>query len=399
MKLLIDYSVIMHLSWNQMFSDNYEATEVTELDEYTLNLSRNLFYLKNLFKADHTILCLDAPSNWRSFYVRDYYDSRLNLWREVEPEDKNLTYYYFVDDLIWRFRYISSINQWQRAKVSTKKDRDAVMFMELEEISGDVIKTLDVWESAMQYVVPYYKGQRKLSSFKGNTSKEDWKRMSWDHASKIASVVGMDCIVIDYCEGDDIIAGAVMEYNKIDPNEEIVVVSVDQDLYHLKLLHNNVTYYNPRNHEIISISPDEVRYKLLAKIAGGDGSDNISGVMIDGKVLKEVSWTKEGSIRNGKTTVNLIDRFIDSNATGTDITSPAYSYLSSNSQDNTYEKNITLVYLKNIPEELQEQISDRVKVSEVVQDLGYTYDDLFFDKKKRIETINRANEEREELGL
>jgi hypothetical protein len=394
MVVLVDYSVLMHQSWNQIFTDSYEPKCKTEVEEYTRNLSSNLFYLKKLFGDSEMIICMDADFNWRASFVADYYESRLVIYEDTDCDKP--TYYYPVDDDIWKVEYQVSMDSWMRGKLRKKAERDDVLsriyggdesVSKIENLS--IIKSMDLWNKALKHCVPYYKGQRTLSSFKGTIGKSQWKRLSHDLAPKIASMLDSSVIRVDFAEGDDCIAVATEYFVTRDPNEEVVVVSVDQDLYQLKLIHPNLSYYNPTKHEMIAISNELVRFKLFCKMIGGDGSDNIRGVMIDGKNMKEVTWTQDGAIKNGITTVKFIDKLRIEDEDVVLSYSEINNHLDSVCEDDTFYKNLILVYLRNIPDELRAMIKTKI-ANRDCKKIDLKWKDLYLDTEDRIAITNRA---------
>jgi len=401
MVVLVDYSVIMHQSWNQIFSDSYDPKCKSEIEEYTRNLTYNIFYISKLFKDSELVLCLDANTNWRHYLVKDYYESRIVLYEDNDPELNRRTFYYPVDDIVYKIEYSEATASWNRGKLRRKVERedfnirsqDMIQYKDLE-----VIQSMDLWSKALEHCVPYYKGQRKLSSFRGNTPKSTWKRLSRELAPKIASALSIPCITEEYAEGDDIIAIAVEHFMKRDAQEEVVVVSVDQDLYQLKLVHPNLSYYNPRNHEIVSISNESVRYKLWCKILGGDKSDNITGVMLDGSNIKEVSWTADGAIKNGISTVNMMEKHINHGDDPVIMYRGLDTFIESNNEDSTYWKNMMLVYLQNIPDSIKDSVNDKLmNRDKFVPKDTISLKDLNMDMEDKVSVINQANRDREEM--
>lgn len=378
-KLIIDFSVMMHQSWHQMFSPNYEPSFSltrkdsngmpdlnTELEEYLLNLSRNIFYIKCRFMPDEIIFALDAKTNWRKYFIADYYDARLLLWEDLTEGLKHKTYYTVVDGVTWRFEQFYQTMQWSKKRLTNVELKsvnldDESRFNRIH--NSNIIKSLELWEAVMRHTIPYYKDHRSLSNWKGVTDKTEWKKASIKYAYQIAGIMGASVITVPYAEGDDIIASLVMDCSTT-PNDPVIVVSVDQDLYQLGTLHPNFYYYNPLHHKLIDINPDQARFKLLCKISGGDGSDNINGIMINGNTLKEVSFSQGGDVKNGKTTISLINGLIRANADkgviGSKLYEPAYKYLEKMAENDSFYKNMVCIYLKNIPDLLQERISEAV---------------------------------------
>jgi len=414
--VIVDYSVMMHQSWHQMFSPNYVASHSltrkdelgrpeinTELEEFLLNLSRNLFYIKCRFQPDEFIFALDADVNWRKYYIESYYDSRLVLYKDKSEDLKHLTYYSVIDDVIWKFERFFQTMQWAKYKVNTKDSKelnftDESRFDKIDDM--ETIKSMELWEACMRFTIPYYKDHRALGVWKAVTPKSEWKKACVEYAPSIASILGASMVRVPYAEGDDIVATAVFEASS-SPEDEVIVVSIDQDLYQLSTLHPNFAYYNPVTHKIVDLNPDEARFKLLCKIAGGDGSDNITGIKIAGNCLKEVAWTTGGDIRTGKTTVSMINGLIrsgiDKGLTGSKLYQPAYDYLEKMAEDDTFYKNLVCVYLKNIPDDLQYQIAEALAMRKIPKS-NFKFIDLGIDQKTKISIMNKATNDAKEDG-
>lgn len=393
MKLIVDYSVMMHQSWHQMFSPDYQPTFRTEQEEFTFNLARNLFYLKCRFKPDQMILAMDDKTNWRKFWVKNYYETIIKIYRE-NTADNRPTFYYEFDGTYMKFEKFLSTGHWKATKLKLAEVKALNNFSDFERFESiddiNVIRSMEVYTAVLNSYIPYYKGKRSLSDWKGKMDRNEFKKLSANIAPKIASVIEAHLIRVDYAEGDDIIAKLVMFSAIENPDEAVVVCSVDQDLYQLQLQNPNMQYYNPIKRKIISLPNDEVRWKLLCKIAGGDGGDNISGMMIEGKSLSEVKTRADGQVVSGKSTVGRLHNLCNHGATGTDMTNPAYEWLRKNAERDTFYKNMILIYLKNMPESLQQEIASAYMRSEIATS-EHTYASLGFGAKTKIEIMNAAN--------
>lgn len=397
--LLIDYSVMMHQSWHQMFGDNYVRKFDTEMEEYFYNLARNLLYLKFRIKADKIMIALDAPVNWRKGYIEKYYDSGLVLWRCKSEGLKHDTYYTEIDRTVIKFEKFHATGQWS-VTTPVKAEVAKLDFTNSEDydsIPRDMIKSQEVWQ-VMEQKVPYYKAHRAYSEWRGVTPKSEWKKLSYDRAKEFGKLIEATVVTVPYAEGDDVIAGSVFDLSA-DSDSEVVVCSVDQDLYQLKLVHPNVKFYNPVHHEFKIVSHEDARFKLICKIAGGDGSDNINGVILNGKRLVEVTYTRDGVVKNGKSTAGIINSLIARNLskgiTGSRLYDPAYDYLEKNCEDGSFDKNLNCVYLHNIPEKILRNVSNKV-IEWKVEDKGdLKFADFGIDKKDRVSIMNFANSESE----
>lgn len=131
----------------------------------------------------------------------------------------------------------------------------------------------------------------------------------------------------DECEADDIVAVGVSYYKKINPSNNIYIITSDHDYLQL-LRYNNLDIYDLKfkNLKLKSIGENDLIYKILM----GDKSDNISGV----------------KNRLGKKTIaklienNKLEEFINSDPV-----------IKSN-----YELNNNLINFEKIPENLKTNI-------------------------------------------
>lgn len=90
-------------------------------------------------------------------------------------------------------------------------------------------------------------------------------------------------IAIDSVEADDIIAGITLHLKKTNPEQEIVIVSGDDDF--IQLGRDNVGFINYRNKQLLKIKEEDAKNKLYMKILLGDKSDGIITIFPDKKLL------------------------------------------------------------------------------------------------------------------
>lgn len=396
--LLVDYSVMMHASWYQMFSPNYQASnpeDPLELNEYTTNLAKNLLFLKLYHKPDEIIFCLDDPTtNWRAHFIRGYYDNLLNLYRDNSPESQHQTFITVIDGQYWKMEKFVAMGQWKKSKTS-EKEVNLLDVNRYHQIDKSQIKVHEVWDACMENLIPYYKANRKFSEWKGKVSKSDWKKKSFELSKSMASLVGAHVITIPFAEGDDVIATALMYY--ANEESEVVIVSTDHDMYQLFTIHPRLSIWNPVHHKTVILDPDRARWELLCKIAGGDTSDNLNGVVVDGKEISTISFFPSGEVKSGKKIVSkllsLIQDNLDNRVTGSELYKPAYDWLEANAELDSFQKNLHSVYFKNIPDTLQERIRQAIIYSEPENDPEMSWLKVGVTQADRISLSNKVQNE------
>ena len=416
MTLVVDFSVIAHKSWHSIFSPNFEPQYKvlgkdeknqdilqpwTELEEFSRNLCMNLFYLKSLYKPDEMILAMDAPSNWRADYVKQWYHDRVKVYEQLEGVEKP-TFYVTFDQVQWNITYVSQIDTWVTTKVKVKELFEPSEW-DHKVYNYDEIKDHDVWKLAIEKkLVPYYKGTRKNGNWVAYTPKDEFKAETARLGLELAPLLGARAIMVDNAEGDDVVTMSVLDAEYFDPAQECVVVSIDQDLYQLATSHSNFIYYNPNTRKEIPLRSDVAKLKLAYKIIGGDGSDNIRGIsmMDSNKAMVEVKTDAEGVVKSGKGTVNYVDNIIQplltQGKTGADLFAPLYRTLEAEADIDTLYRNVQLIFLKNIPVDIQEVIKDRLMNDEVLE-TSMKWEDFGMSGKDKVSVINKANNERAEV--
>lgn len=417
-RLIIDFSVIAHKSFHCMFSDNYEpqvreegedergrpfVNYWTESEEFARNCAMNMLFLKTLYKPDDIIVCMDAPSNWRAEYVRNWYHERLEVFEQLEGNDRP-TFYVTFDLVEYRITYVSQTDTWVINKPKSSEKRD--LTLEYRTWSYNEIKDEDVWIRAIANRVPYYKGKRKNSVWKAVTPKHEFKKLTEKLAFDISELIGAKAIMVDNAEGDDVVYGAVIDSVGFDPNEQVTVVSIDQDLYQLSLSHPNLVYYNPNLGVEIPMNRDVIRLKLLHKILGGDSSDNIMGVSLpEAKAkLPTVAYDEHGVVKSGlgtdKFTNSIIDKYLTRGKAGIELFKPAYKdieeFYGDDESIETFYRNVMLVYLANTPEEIHSEILRRV-LNDVEVEKTLEWVDFGVSGKDKISVINKAKVKFDEL--
>lgn len=110
----------------------------------------------------------------------------------------------------------------------------------------------------------------------------------------------------DETEADDIIATICMYYQKKNPEQEIIIVSGDDDF--TQLGRTNVSILNYRKKKLITFEDGECEDKLRLKIIMGDKSDNIPSIFP--KSRKEVNLKTRKAVKESM--IEMV-KFLDEN--------------------------------------------------------------------------------------
>lgn len=113
-------------------------------------------------------------------------------------------------------------------------------------------------------------------------------------------------LLFDETEADDIIATICMYLEKKVPNQEIIIVSGDDDF--TQLGREKVGILDYRKKKVITFKDKECEEKLRLKILNGDKSDNIPSIFP--KSRKEVSLKERKMVKESK---KDMEKFLDAN--------------------------------------------------------------------------------------
>ena len=189
---------------------------------------------------------------------------------------------------------------------------------------GEMVLCYDDKQYWRRQVFPFYKKNRK--------QEREASKYDWDEVFSVLNIIRDEIrnnfpyrvIQVEGAEADDVIASVVMENNKKDIPEPVLILSADKDFIQLHK-YNLVKQYDPiRNNWIINEDP--VQY-LQEHIIRGDRSDGIPNILtcddaiVTGKPQKKMSKEKIASLasmdpseftnfirlRNWKRNAELID--------------------------------------------------------------------------------------------
>ena len=400
-RCIYDYSVLMYMNWLTMFSANYKhkTKKDSELLEYSHNMLMMCLEYQHRFDPIETVIAMDGFENWRLGAYNSYYHDAVDYWKELDKED---SWVVLVDGVYKIVRRNQATLEWYSDKPSaeTKKtlvpsleDRDLwIPFLEgntpkdlLDEYPDlpKHVKDTTAWEG-LTLVVPRYKGSRSKTNWTAKTPKDVWKKYSRNLAYNLAPMVGAREVLVERAEADDVIAIYVEKMAEEHPEDRIVLVTKDRDLDQLLLKNPRLEILNLQYNDWIDDTRDLTILKLVLKLIGGDSSDDINGCLVKGSPTKAelktgtreagasaeygtkvkprltplptVSWEESTkTVKNGTTTSKWLRAITDmvDNDWG-----KVFDVLDEVLEQGTWEKNLTMVHLDNIPEDIKDEIRE-----------------------------------------
>lgn len=289
-RMVVDWSVLMHLNWHKMRSPNFEARTGLEVAEFARNIVSHVLYLVERVGPDELVLAMDAPTNWRSGVYSRYYD------RHVEYHQFRARSGLWVlqfDRKTYLVKYRDDMGKWETTKLNKADTAACALGDPLQwrrwspcpvdpvEDSTDEEPVLWVREAAdwphLEPIVPTYKGNRKTSRWDYETTKAEFKALGANLGQNVAATLGGHAIRVEMAEGDDVCA----VYVKTAPaDDKVVLVTIDTDLHQLLIDRPDLRIFDPKAHRWVDKSPERATFELVHKVLTGDSSDNIAGVAL-----------------------------------------------------------------------------------------------------------------------
>jgi len=361
-RMVIDWSVLCYIAWYKMKTPGYIALSGLESDEFARNSAGYLLYLSQRFTPSELVIAVDDVHNWRAPYYAGCYETAVDFWRvRSEPHG----WYVSFDKKMYHAYQNDATEKWFYDKLA-KKDTEALKLDDLDLytpfLAGrapewlvqnypDAPKT--VWEhpdaEGLRRIVPKYKGNRSTSRWDFETPKDEWKVLCRNIAGSLAPLVKGRAVKVDWAEGDDVVAGFCLA----EPVVPTILVSTDSDLRQLCIPCLGLAIFNPKAARFVQPTREGAMWELLAKLLGGDSSDNIAGVWLPGKApFSAVEWEADGTAKNGKSTVDWMRAKIEELGGVEKV----YDWLDINAVKGPWEKNQNLIHLSRIPEALMANI-------------------------------------------
>jgi|TARA_Y100000310_G_C20700829_1_gene829724 hypothetical protein len=400
-RLVLDWSVLMHANFHKIFTKDYLSNTDTgvEVDEFAFNLASNVLELVAQFDPEEVLLALDGYKNWRVPLYEDHYMENIDYWKIIDEEKE---WYVKVDSILYKVWYNDAIEQWLVDKL--KKDEIAAMpNLEDEEVATFFeggftpdwiteeypdapthVEDHPDFKDGLKVIVPEYKGNRKGKKWIADTSNDEFRKHGRNLAYNMAPLLPQGkAVMCERAEGDDVAAKFVELCNE----EEgfTVLVTVDQDLSQLHVEHNNLLIWNPRTRELQKQGPDKASFKLLCKLLGGDTSDNIRGVLFKDRKTPFATVSFDPAtdeVKDGKSTVSWIRKIIDplekKGLRGAELWGPVYRAIEKKVITPTWEKNLSLIYIPCVPEDIQEEIETLIDEAPT-EEAKYNWSDFGID--------------------
>lgn len=181
--------------------------------------------------------------------------------------------------------FFSSVHEYN-ARTNEPLDEDTFRAMILRRINS-MIRTLKVGKNRKVVFAfdsrnywrrehfPYYKSQRKVEREKSTV---DWDTIFgyWNKVvEEFKTYLPYYCIMVDGAEADDI--QAALCFRHADEEDEIILVTSDEDSIQLQRTYSNVKQYSLKHKKMIDAKA--VNYDLFEHIVRGDRGDGIPNII------------------------------------------------------------------------------------------------------------------------
>jgi len=401
-----DVSGRWYRDWMKMKSPGFEPPENldTELEIFAYNLASSFFRDLTRFQPDRFIVALDSKE-WRTPFFNNYYLPRVNFWKSKSEKS---SWVLGFNNSFQVVKKDSRTDSWKKKKANKTEEKeldldnpDKWVFFKAGKTPDEIIKAYPdtfksvrdcpEWEVLKDYV-PAYKGNRDKDFSLFETSYEDFKELARNATFHLAALAGAEVVEAGWAEFDDI-AATVVEMN---PAEEIIISSTDQDMDQLKAAGLFVNIWNSgTGHDNparwVDMSAKLSEFHLLCKLVGGDGSDGIHGITTkeDGKekTWGVVSWevADKSKVKKGKLTEKFCRRLMEENGNLKGV----HRWLMEHQIDETYSRNLALMHLSAAPLQIRENCKRALKQA-IERPPKHEWDNFFLGEKARRKIANEA---------
>lgn len=383
-KMVVDWSVLMHMNWHKMRSPNFQARTGLEVAEFARNIVGHALYLVERVKPDVLILATDPAKNWRSDVYARYYRDNVEFFQYllgaktwvVQFDRKTFLVKYRADMGKWEYKKLAKADTaalllddplqwkpWRSSKVESVPDVEPVPYVQDSED----------WE-ALEHIIPKYKGNRATSRWEYETPKSEFKSLGANLAFNVAGVLGGHAVRVDMAEGDDICATFVGMAGETD---EVYLVTIDTDLHQLLISRPDLRIFDPMKSAWVSKSQERAKFELTHKILKGDTADNICGISLRGASTTLGDKTAEKVISEHGGPDGVWSYLTGETYQGKPPVPPAADAA-------PLDRNLELVALNRIPLDLLHAVQDALHVamgspippSYPLEDFGLTQADL-----------------------
>lgn len=389
--LLIDWSVLSYQAWFGMKSPKWEARTNIEVAEFARNLAMRAYYLKELIKPTKVIFAMDSYPIWRNRVYDDYYKKHTRYYHynyrtvidtaggNVDAVDREI-YLMEYDKKVYGCYFSEVKDSWvcdklKKAKLEEIYTGECTVFVDGEP-EDENEKSIEELPKEIYEFLPKYKGNRKDSKWDYTTTKKEYKELSKKVANNLIGLLGDDVEILyaEDAEADDIIARYVMQNTA----RSIYMYTVDTDLHQLICKNMFLKILKPISYdevEVVDKSEKQVKYEVMHKILSGDSADNISGI----------SLLDKKTCMGNKAAENYILRFEEE-------PEKLYPTLLEEADVEALERNLTLVYLDNIPAEVCKTIQNAFD-NPIKPEVDITWESFGVDEQDLFPIRSKANQD------
>ena len=378
-KLVIDYSALARVVWNRVVKMHDAETNDDAMrrqyqpQSFALLLHETVFGMAEQLRTKDITLCLDSKPYWRTKYLELYYRNNHTLAinisdREIWLEIAGRYYKYLYSEKKNEY-YLYTRNSGKPTKEEVnamlvdREIRSAVWYVGnyYDEKFEKLFEILPAAKQLIRHNLQGYKGKRTKNRGRGAISDQQAMELAMEVARKSLTQIQGYCVKvveIPTLEADDI---AAVLSKKSTANSTAAIWTVDRDYQQLNTEHCQV-YDNL----IGWPQPDAgTRRDKIAKIVGGDTSDNLVGIRIKGaiggKEVRKITpmpiYKPTPSNGTNKLLLQLEEEF-DCNYDAIE------KWLDENSIDNTYSANKMVVDLVNLPKDVEELATEGIQATE-----------------------------------
>jgi 5'-3' exonuclease len=398
--LIIDHSVLAYKAFLRLFSQDYKGETTDELWEWTSQYIREVEYLMALHQPDGILWVLDCPREeiWRHAIARRYYGEQAKIWAVEwmpameEPKTADNACRWFVEcdnsfKTVWR----DADGDFRSKSMTKTAYHDWAKEQADNGIKPPQITNIKMIRAMLPVIAKMYKGTREGSHFPQSAvmDKKTFKVRSRKLAYQVAPLYGGRVAEADKLEADDLAYAAVERWHQHD----ITVATIDQDWLQLgmhmsrfrSIMGDDGTptwatrpcgtfkFWDTHTYAFRDTDNEVVRNQFFDKIIRGDTSDNIASCRLKGKIVGI----------GDKAADKIFDEV------------PKYELLSwakKNLDSGTLMRNLALINLARIPEDLKAKANEAILASANTPKSTVTLDDLSSETTRHMAKVDGQKE-------
>jgi hypothetical protein len=231
-----------------------------------------------------------------------------------------------------------------------------------------------------------YKGKPKPKPGDDPVPFDKLMPLAYKILDELMEVLPYTFVLVDKCEGDDVIGVLCKHFNSI--GEEVIIVSEDKDMVQFQVM-NGVKQYLPIKDKMHNFSVDEARAQIIELVITGDKNDGIPNIRSKVNIFVDLDENGKQKSRSPAISAKLKKYAIDNRSPETAI----------NELINEDEREFCLERLKQnrkwilldgtTPAELTSEILSYIPVKAIGKNVLIT---PYFGKFKQCEKHARASE-------